>query len=693
MEVNIFDGYQSTQPALISVEQMVSIIKSDTKLANLTRLYRETHDHKYKSQCYCFSVTCVFQGGKAKKDIVKVLPLGLCDVDHVPKNKLESLLNQLKSDKHVWMAYTTVSGEGIRVIYRYEQKPGMTMEEQMKFYPLAFTHGNKYFAQMLGVEYDEHCCNLGRLTGAAYDPNVYYNPNAEPFSADWLMAREQEKKEREKQAAKSLRNVKKIEKIYNDLLSQELQNEGKTYVPGSRNEYVSCLAYKLNAFGFPAESALEFIRQQFPDYERPKSVVDSCYQQTQEHGKRKWHAKRSEKAPSASVGEIIQFLDEHVELRYNEITSRVEYKTDHKWLPINDRKVNTLWREMSNNSRVTAQDFYRVIESDYVKPFHPFKAYLEHLPEWKEGDEDYIQQLAASITIMGSEKQQRLWEKYLQKWLVGMVAGWIMDDVVNNVILVLIGEQGCGKSTWICKLLPPELQQYVYTKTNSSKLSKDDILVLATYAIVLCEELDTMKPSELNQLKAAVTMLSIDERAAYAHFAEHRLHIASFAATGNNTQFLSDPTGNRRWLPFEVKSIRSPREYPFDYPHIYAQALHLLRTGFRYWFTKSEIIELNQHNHQFEAPRLERELVSLYFAVPGEGQNGIFMTASRALQIIGVNIAQKLNAVWIGRAFKELGFQKVRMNHCWGYLVMERTAEEIKAMQHRWGREANDKPL
>ena len=129
-------------------------------------------------------------------------------------------------------------------------------------------------------------------------------------------------------------------------------------------------------------------------------------------------------------------------------------------------------------------------------------------------------------------------------------------------------------------------------------------------------------------------------------------------------------------------------EHPFDYSHIYAQALHLLRSGFRYWFTQQEIIELNLHNHKFEAPRLERELVALYFAHPTEEQHGIFMTASRALQIIGAGISQKLSAVYVGRAFCELGFRKVRVNHCWGYLVIERDGDMIKAQQVHLAMEA-----
>ena len=197
-----------------------------------------------------------------------------------------------------------------------------------------------------------------------------------------------------------------------------------------------------------------------------------------------------------------------------------------------------------------------------------------------------------------------------------------------------------------------------------------------------------MRPAELNQLKAAVTMPSIDERAAYAHYHEHRKHIASFCGTGNNTQFLSDPTGNRRWLPFEVESIVSPREHPFPYEGIYSQALALYKSGFQYWFTKEEIQELNHHNRQFETPRLEHELVELYFRHPLEDETGIFMTAGRALQLIGSGITTKLSAVYIGRAFMELGFRRVRSHKERGYLVVPRTAEEIKDFQQRQAMEA-----
>ena len=415
------------------------------------------------------------------------------------------------------------------------------------------------------------------------------------------------------------------------------------------------------------------------------------------------------------------------------------------WQPISDRIVNSLWAEMSQVTRVVKQDIYTIIESDYVPLFNPFKAYFANLPtkrqpsknpdegfdapstlmserragavyipstmrgeglgesggallQGKEGRGGFrkesqspfgaIHELAQTVRVKGGEQEQMLWYRYLKKWLVSMVASWLSDDAVNNVILVLIGEQGAFKTTWFNYLLPPELRRYFYTKTNANRMSKDDLLTLAQYGLVCCEELDTMRPAELNQLKAVVTMPSIDERAAYAHFHEHRKHIASFCGTGNNPQFLSDPTGNRRWLPFEVESIMSPRDNPFDYDAIYAEAYTLYKCGFRYWFEKDEIQELNRHNRKFETPRLEQELVDLYFRRPGPEEVGEFMSVARALQIISAGISQKLSAVYTGRAFSELGFNRVRTKRSRGFIVVCRTGEEMKAYQLRQGLDA-----
>ena len=408
-----------------------------------------------------------------------------------------------------------------------------------------------------------------------------------------------------------------------------------------------------------------------------KAAAEGDGMQEKEH-------KKSWREAYASVEDIKGFLGGRLYLRHNVITRRVEcrlpsnYETDGTdWQPISDRVVNSLWAEMSREKPVRAQDIYRVLESDFVEEYHPFRYYLEHLPPWD--GQDYIIELSVSVTIRGGVEKQMLFYEYLKKWLVAMVAGWIDETVVNHVMLVLIGEQGSYKTTWFNYLLPPELKSYFYTKTNSNRMGRDDLLTLAQYGLVCCEELDTMRPSELNQLKAALTMPSIDERAAYAHFHEHRQHIASFCGTGNNVQFLSDETGNRRWLPFEIESIRSPREEPFNYAGIYAQAYALYQEDFHYWFSQDDIRRLSEHNRAFETPKSAHELIGKYLRKPRPGEPGQFVSATDILQMVGSNPVLRLTANLVGRAMTDLGFERVRSHGERGYIVVPYSAEEIEA--------------
>ncbi|MBR0188360.1 MAG: hypothetical protein IJQ09_07245, partial [Prevotella sp.] len=196
--------------------------------------------------------------------------------------------------------------------------------------------------------------------------------------------------------------------------------------------------------------------------------------------------------------------------------------------------------------------------------------------------------------------------------------------------------------TWFQYLLPPELRNYFYTKTNANRMSRDDLLTLAQYGLVCYEELDTMRPAELNQLKAAVTMQSIDERAAYAHYHEHRKHIASFCATGNKVQFLTDNTGNRRWMPFEVVAINNPRNNPIDYEGVFAEAYALYKQGFCHWVKSNEMDQLSEHNEAFESAMPELEMIEENFRLPKPGDAIEFVTRTIIFETISWNPTLKL---------------------------------------------------
>ena len=765
MNVSIFHDMTCKLPLPGLLEGVANLIRTDEKLAVFTRSYRQTGSKTFKNESQLFAVPCLFEGGKGRSNIRQLTGMSLVDFDHAIGSEERGVkseesisdgewkafvakeLNILKrkaiADPHTLLCYITMSGNGLRVIFTYEIAPEFSGvpkdEEEVKkfeaYYQQAFYAGNAYYEKLLGAKADMQCKNITRLSGLAHDPDVFLRPQSEviPFTAEEISTAATAYVKQSKED----KQMQRIQTYFDTLIAPQLAKAKIEFRSGSHNDYVMRVGYKLAERRFSKKVALRWAMQKFgKDYPDTEQVINSCFANAAPHGKQGGGGDSRGDSKTATVEEIKSFLDGHISLRFNEITSRVEYEipadnTDaHRFMPVNDRIVNSLWSQMSTITRVNIQDMYRVIESDYVPVFNPFKEYLNSLPQITQtstdnvsdepgsckpvvlqqqnlcqsvqsvgeknhpsvgvqdkkqsvGEKDYIRELAQTVRVKGGEQEQKLWHLYLKKWLVGMVASWISEDVVNNVILVLIGEQGAYKTTWFNYLLPPPLKQYFYTKTNANRMSKDDILTLAQYALVCCEELDTMRPAELNQLKAAVTMPSIDERAAYAHYHEHRKHIASFCGTGNNTQFLSDPTGNRRWLPFEVESILSPREHPFHYEGIYAQALSLYTSGFQYWFTKEEIQELNRHNKQFETPHLEHELVDLYFRRPIDSELGEFISVARALQMISNGISQKLSAVNVGRAFSDLGFKRVRTNSSRGFIVVCRTPEEIKAYQHR----------
>ena len=695
MEVSIFAGMTSKTPITSTMEAVADAIRKDSNLAYITQSYRSTGDKEYKHNAPLFAVACTFNGGKGVNHILRLNYCSLVDIDHavsdaelqeIPKEKqaeeiakrLEALREKAIQDPHTMFCYITISGNGLRIIYRYEPPAtaGKDKPQDPKLlYYYAFALGNEYYGKLLGKETDPQCKNITRLSGLAYDPKVYHHPDSVPFKAEEINAfRDASLQKNQKQ-----KKLERIKAYYESSIKPMLDKEGIRYEPHNHNNYVMRVGYMMAKKRYPKKDATEWALEAFPEYDGVEQVFKSCFDSMRQ-SKKERQDNDGGRNRFAGVDEIKEFLDGHTQLRYNEVTARYEVMEKERWGYLQDRHLNTLWANMSMSTRVSKSDMESVIKSDYSPPYHPFREYLDGLEEWREEDGDPISVLAATVKVKEGEGTYPF-EVGLRKWLVGMVAGWVDKESVNNVILVFIGEQGAYKTTWFAHLLPPELREYFHTKSNAKRMNKDDIIGLAEFGLVCCEELDTMTPAELNQLKAAVTMEYVNERAAYAHFAEHRKHICSFCGTDNNPEFLSDPTGNRRWLPFEIENIVSPREHPFDHRAIFAQAYALYKSGFRYWFTQEEIQRQNLHNQEFEAPRLEQELVDLYFRKPTEVENGEFVSVARAMQIISSNLSQKLSAVNVGKAFRELGFSPMRTSRCRGFIAIIRTAEDIKRYQ------------
>ncbi|MBR4481659.1 MAG: hypothetical protein IKO86_07135 [Prevotella sp.] len=405
----------------------------------------------------------------------------------------------------------------------------------------------------------------------------------------------------------------------------------------------------------------------------------------------------------ATSKDIEEFLNKYVILRHNTVTGQPEFRVPEcdefeslgmqyitgatpldewrsatEWHNVCDRFVNSLINMLSRQKDVSERVMWRVINSDYVPLYNPFETYLSRLPPW-DGTTNHIMDLASTVTVKGGAEELLLFYACLRKWLVAMIAGWLDDDVVNQEILVLVGRQGIYKTTWFNSLLPPALERYFHSNTSFGNMTKDEVLKLSMYGLICCEELDTMKPSEMNRLKWAVTTTVTDERRAYAHYAERRSHIASYCGTGNNIQFIDDDTGTRRWLPFEVDSILSPRDHPSDHDAVFAQAYALYRQGFRYWFSERETQLMARHNERFEVAKEERDLISTYYRVPKPGEPSEFVSSSEILMHVGGLLAQRLTSNKLGRAMTALGFDGMRSHGRRGYRVVAFTPEQVKA--------------
>ena len=642
---SLFANFKQTTPSEITLDRVYRLITTDSDLRDRTekfRFYLRVGNKQMsaceKTSCPAFTPAVRCEGGRKRMHIKAYTGLSLCDLDHIPEERMAEAFAAVCADPHVLLAYHTISGRGLRVIYAFLFEDGSSVADAdpadrktLRVYQEGYRQGNELFARLAGLEYDSSCKNPERISGTAYDPDAYYNPEALPLQVKLPPAPSAKPGRPKGRKAKPGRYTATAGKAA-EVSGKRLKDEGIRYEPGHHNEYVMRTGYLFNLYGVPEAEAVAWA--------------------------------------------IEAFLLSQAEFRHNVITHHCEIRWTEEagFLPLTDRDVNTLWGRMNKTvGRVYLTDIYNVIHSEFVPLFNPFQSYFDHLPSW-DGVSDPIGDLADTVHVKSDQAEFR---DYFRKWFVGILPALLDDTVVNHEILVLIGEQGLYKTTWFNFLLPPELRCYFYTKTNSDRLNKDDLFSLTEFALICFEELDGMRPAELNQLKAMVTMPYVNERAAYGRNKERHPHIASFCGTGNNVQFLTDPTGNRRWLPFEVSQIRDPHLHAIPYELVYSQAYALWKSGFCHWFSQEEIRKLNMHNSRFEVPNLEEDLIRTHFRKPFEGEAGIFVTAADILEQISSCLRYPLSPNKIGRIMAGLEFESIRYKGKRGYITVKKTGEDI----------------
>lgn len=385
-----------------------------------------------------------------------------------------------------------------------------------------------------------------------------------------------------------------------------------------------------------------------------------------------------------------QYLD-YGRIRHDVVSDKLQIRVGEgvgHWREMTKQDVNSIVCQcvQEYDSNITSREVLTALQSDLVPNVHPLREYIESLSPYSEDQPDWIDIVAQQVKVASAG----LWRMCFKKWFVAMVASWMKDEVVNHQVLVLIGKQGIYKTTWLEHLIPPHLRQYCCKLSNIRDLNKDERLRIAEFGLINMDEIDALNTRDLNQLKSIITTSDINERAAYGYTKERRIRLASFCASGNRREFLTDITGNRRWLPFEVESIQDPFYTTLPYDLMYAQAYALMHDSrFCYWFELDEIENMERHNQYFRDESNEEQLLAVYFAVPAQdAPNAKFMTTAEISErlITYGSIRHPMSLSQLGMLLHKQGFASSRQGSPArrGWVVYERDSEEIRSERKRF---------
>jgi predicted P-loop ATPase len=335
------------------------------------------------------------------------------------------------------------------------------------------------------------------------------------------------------------------------------------------------------------------------------------------------------------------FLNNHYNFRFNEISCKVEFKPisgiDYK--PMTDRYLNSLLLEMNHQRlKIKFLDLKTIIESDFVPIFNPIKDYFKSLPQMT-GNEN-IKKLLKTIDTHDND----FFEWAFTKWLVAWVACMVEDSAINQQCVILAGNQGIGKSTWVEKLIPNELMPY-YFAGNIRLGNKDTLGFLSEKCLINLDELANMTYSNVAELKELVTKSKISFRKAYAQYTDNFIRRASFIGSVNGTEFLYDLTGNRRFLSFEVSRFENYGNHNDNMNLVLAEVYSLFKSGFQYWFDANDQKRVEKNNENFRVISPEEVKILELFSCNPLDDNVIENIKEELLNSIGRNRFESVNRI------------------------------------------------
>ena len=277
-----------------------------------------------------------------------------------------------------------------------------------------------------------------------------------------------------------------------------------------------------------------------------------------------------------------------------------------EWHRVEDEDVNTLVVEAQEAGVKANRNLVdSLLGSKRIEYVDPIADLVKRVRGRWDG-RDHIEALARRVPT-----SCRQWPRWFHVWFLAMVRQWVSPDkdYANQVVPILVGPQGVGKSTFCRRLLPPELMDG-YLESGDFRAEKEVLRAMATFQLINIDEFNRYSRAEQEGImKNYIQRADIRLKKRYRQTFEVLQRRASFIATCNPVEVLADETGSRRYICVQVAGVIRQLE-PIDYVQLYAQAIDELeavgRTGVRKnkvagrtFFTKAEEAAIERNNSRF----------------------------------------------------------------------------------------------
>lgn len=365
------------------------------------------------------------------------------------------------------------------------------------------------------------------------------------------------------------------------------------------------------------------------------------------------------------------FLEEHYEFRFNRLTEETEYRVrkekSRSFSVVGQRELNSFCiAARKDGIDCWDRDVSRFIFSGNIAEYHPFHLFMDELPVWDGTDR--VEALARRVS------GKALWIKGFHRWMLGMTAQWLdMDSLhANSVSPILVSrKQGKQKSTFCKMLLPDDLQRY-YTDSFDLTAQSAAERKLTDYALINMDEFDKFSPRKMALLKNLMQIVRPNIRKAHQKNFASLPRIASFIATSNQKELLTDPTGSRRFLCVELEDKIDCS--PIDHAQLYAQLKAELLAGQPYWFSSEEEAEIMANNAAFYKHPVEEDVFRSCFRAAAYGENALMLSAAEIFQRLkkhNPSAMRSVSAGNFGKFLSSLGIERKHTEHGNYYVVVE----------------------